>query len=335
MEDIPIPAIAETARARGWRDYIKTPGPYDPTLVREFYASMIPAIFNQYYTVVVRGVPVRFSMDDICNHFHVARPNNLGMHYGVSPIPGVTRSETHSPIIASSLRRNGSPRWLTVVAELAKSEMPHDLAIWMLFIKHSMKPSTHHSYADPQVARVLYCIQHNLPLDIGHIIQLEMLDQGSPREQGILPFPSLITKFCLDAQVPRIDRLPAAPPLDKRTYRAVINAARKKDDQEALAGERMGITDYVDEDDADDVDCGPEEPSHPPHEEDRSDWPPWALSLDSRMGRIEHSVEELRQLLTNRQPPESGAGGTFSQPPGRRVRGRQAGPSSSRSRRNN
>ena len=142
-------------------EYIKTPGPYDPTLVQEFYASMIPTIFNQFYTVVIRGVPVRFSMEDICSHFHMNRPNNLGMHYGVSPIPGVARSETHSPIIASSLRRNENPRWETVNAELGNLDVIYQAqheAIHSPFLcrspgctglmLHPTQPSTRHQPYD-------------------------------------------------------------------------------------------------------------------------------------------------------------------------------------------
>lgn len=181
---------------RGWTEYIKITGSYDPLLDRTFYAAMILAIFNRYYTVVVRGVTVRMSMQDICDHYQVAHPADLGMTYEESLIPGVGQHETHSSIIASSLKRNGRGYEVQNDVEIRKGELHYDLALWMMFVKYSLKPSSHHTYADPHVACILYCIQHSLSLNIGHIIQLEIMDARAPRERGILPLPSCITHFC-------------------------------------------------------------------------------------------------------------------------------------------
>jgi hypothetical protein len=70
----------------------------------------------------------------------------------------------------------------------------------MLFIKSSLKPSTHSTTADPQVAQVLFSLQNGLPMDVGHIIWMEILDAGISLD-GVLPFPCMITHFCRQAGI--------------------------------------------------------------------------------------------------------------------------------------
>ena len=130
-----------------------------------------------------------------------------------------------------------------------------------------------------------------------------MLDSGTPRERGIFPFPSLITQFCMTAGVPRIDRIPAAPPLDSCTYKAQLTAARTQDTREALERKEMQIREHVVDVDADNVDYGPNDrkPRNGPQQtEDRSDWPPWAITLDSRM---QEGFAELRRLIIEGPSP--------------------------------
>ncbi|KAJ9544697.1 hypothetical protein OSB04_024404 [Centaurea solstitialis] len=307
LDAIPLPALRATAEARGWMDLISQPGPYDPMLVREFYAAMIPPIFNRHSTVIVRGVTVQISVDDICQHFHLRRPNGVDITTGISPIPGVEPHDVYSHTISRSLRRNGEARWEIVNYEIKKSKLPYDLAMWMLFIKHSILPSLHHTNADAHVARVLYCIQHNLPLDIGHIIHLAILDVGGRQEQRILLFPSLITHFCERAGVPRIDRIEGEIPIGCHAYTRFLSASG-----DAVVDEDVQIPEgnadvAVEDHDATDV-----AHADPSDREDRSDWPPYAVSLCREMLQGFASIRRLI-LATHQAEAARTETGTSSQ----------------------
>ncbi|KAJ9546931.1 hypothetical protein OSB04_019474 [Centaurea solstitialis] len=270
LDAIPIPALRATAEARGWMDLISQLGPYDPLLVREFYAAMIPPVFNRYSTVIVRGVTVQISVDDICQHFHLHRPNGVDITTGISPIPGVEPHDVYSHTISRSLRRNGVARIL---------------------------PSSHHTNADPHVARVLYCIQHNLPLDIGHIIHLAILDAGGRQEQRILPFPSLITHFCERAGVPRIDRVEGEIPIGRHAYTRFLSASG-----DAVVEEDVQIPAGNADVAAEDHDATDDAHADPSDREDRSDWPPYAVSLRREMRQ---GFATIRRLILETHQAEA------------------------------
>ncbi|KAJ9544907.1 hypothetical protein OSB04_024614 [Centaurea solstitialis] len=324
LDAIPLPTLRAMAEARGWMDLISQPGPYDPRLVREFYAAMIPPIFNRHSTVIVRGVTVQISVDDICQHFHLRRPDGVDITTGIAPIPGVEPHDVYNHTISRSLRRNGEARWEIVDYEIKKSELPYDLAMWMRFIKYNILPSSHHTYADPHVARVLYYIQHNLPLDIGHIIHLAILDAGGRQEQRVLPFPSLITHFCERSRVPCIDRIEGEKSIGRHAYTRFLSSSGDgvvDDDVQVPAGnadvaaEDHGATDVAHADTSD--------------REDRSNWPPYALSLRREMLQGFASIRQLI-LVTHQAEATGTATGTSSRgQQTRRVRGRQTGPSTS------
>ena len=201
LDEIQDHRTVEIAHERGWVNYVRQPEPYDVELVREFYVTMIPGAFDEFFTVRVRGRTVRMSMDDICLHYGVQRPLNVGLSYGIQPIPGVAQNVTHSPVIAGSLRRNNRSQWQPRHKEILKSELPASLGLWFTIMKASLTPSRHLTTVDSYCGRILYCIQHNLALDIGHIIQLWMIDAAADTSTGILLFPCLITSFCMDAGI--------------------------------------------------------------------------------------------------------------------------------------
>ena len=152
----------------GWNHFIREPPVYDEELVKEFYANMNPPVYHERYTVMVRGATVRISIDDICRYHRVPRHAELGPTYGMTDHNAFTVAL--SPVIAGSLRRTGVPHWVRTQTEILKSELHIDLAFLMLFVKISLKPSTHYTTADPQVAQVLFSLHNGLPMDVGHII---------------------------------------------------------------------------------------------------------------------------------------------------------------------
>ncbi|KAI3702212.1 hypothetical protein L6452_27939 [Arctium lappa] len=125
----------------------------------------------------------------------------------------------------------------------------------------------------------------------------------------------------------------SAPPLDHRTYRAQITAARERERKKAAEREYLDIPYNVYDDNVDDVDYGPEEErAHEPNA-DRSNWLEWATDLHSRVTGLESFVWDelidLRRLIIHDPSTEDIGEGPSIRPPPRRVWGRQSGSSSS------
>ncbi|KAI3735955.1 hypothetical protein L6452_15482 [Arctium lappa] len=275
--------------------------PNDRVMLIAHQRAMIPPVFNEFHTVMVRGRQVTVTMDAICEYFGIDRPNHLGLRYGVSQIPNVADHETHSGIIASSLRMNGEADWRDRVAEIRKSELPLELAIWMLFLKTNLLPSQHNTYADPLVARVLYCIQHNLPLDVGHIVQLEMTDAGEDICKGVIPFPLLVTRMCRNAGVSIGETVSVTPPIDRRTYQYQVTAQRRYEREQALEREDVQVPANADDEEAD-QDYDPDEVVL------RGNPPAWARQISEQITglRIEmrQKFRDIRsEIRRGRAPP--------------------------------
>ena len=129
-----VPAIINQ---HGWNHFIRVPTMYDEELVKEVYANMYPPVYHERYMVMVKGVLVRISIDDICAYHWVPRHPELGMSYGMTAHEAFTVAL--SPVIAGSLRRTGVPDWVRTQKEVLKSELHTDLAFLMLFVKKFAK----------------------------------------------------------------------------------------------------------------------------------------------------------------------------------------------------
>ena len=314
-----VPAIVEQ---QGWGHFIRRPPMYDEELVKEFYANMNPPVYHERYTVIVRGTPVRISIDDIAAYHHVPRRQELNMSFGLTDHDEFT--VTLSPVIAGSLRRTGEQGWVRTTNEVLKSDLHIDLAFLMLFLKSSLKPSSHNTTTDPQVAQVLFSLQHGLPMDVGHIIWMEILDAGMTLD-GILPFPCMITYFCQQAVVPTGQLNAPKKDFDHTHYTIQIRAAAERDRkrQEEQMAEELD-PDYSEGEYQDDDD--PDDQGEYPH---TGNTPPWATNMMQRIDRGFSSINTRIDGLAERmnragipqvQPEEQSQ---------RRVRRRDTGGASS------
>jgi len=73
LGDTPIPDIVER---RGWHTFVGTPPMYCRRVVEEFYASMVPEYFHQHGVVMVRGVEVHMTADDINRYYNTELPED-------------------------------------------------------------------------------------------------------------------------------------------------------------------------------------------------------------------------------------------------------------------
>lgn len=107
--DLRTTSIPDTVNQRGWTHFVQTPEPYDPTVVRDFYAAMRPPVYNKYHTVRVRGVPVKIGLAEIWKYLQIQPPHNIAFTDGFETRPIL---EDANGELAASLRRDGNYKWI-------------------------------------------------------------------------------------------------------------------------------------------------------------------------------------------------------------------------------
>ena len=323
-----VPRIIEQQQ---WSHFIRVHPLYDEELVKEFYANMNPPVYNERYTVVVRGRTVRISPEDICAYHQTPRRPELGISYGLSPHQAFT--ENLSPMIAGSLRRTAQEGWVRGTREILKSDLHTDLAFLMLFVKSSLKPSSHNTTADPQVAQVLFSLQQGLPLDVGLIIWMELLDAGISLD-GVLPFPCMITHFCQQAGIQVGPLTPPKKNFDRTHYdqqiQAAINLDRKREEERRdhersqYIRELGGEADYSEGEYEDPDFTIPDDQDYDEYQH-TGDTPPWARHMMQTMNQgfqsLNAQISDLADRMDRAGIPEV----PREEQRRRRVRGRGTG----------
>ncbi|KAK2655873.1 hypothetical protein Ddye_008925 [Dipteronia dyeriana] len=76
LEELRNTTVFHTVEHRGWEILVSIQGKYSWTLVVEFYASMVLDYFQQHLTVMIRGVEVSVSIDDILDYCSTWLPDN-------------------------------------------------------------------------------------------------------------------------------------------------------------------------------------------------------------------------------------------------------------------
>ncbi|KAK0574793.1 hypothetical protein LWI29_029183 [Acer saccharum] len=98
--------------------------------------------------------------------------------------------------------------WVAPYYSMKHTNLKLDLAFWHVFISHSLIPSKHRTLVNFNAAMVLYYILYDQLVDIGFLVEREILELGCIRvDKQSLIFPSLITNFCKEARVTWLNQL--------------------------------------------------------------------------------------------------------------------------------
>ncbi|KAI3759009.1 hypothetical protein L6452_06582 [Arctium lappa] len=210
--------IPDAIAHRHWARFTSTPGKYHAELVREFYAAMVPEVFNDSGVVWVRGRRVVLSSTAINEFLLTPTDPNAAYHEGFSINDGFYPELGE---MAAGLRHNGSNVWQPGTVELHHGELTPDMAFWTVFLKHNLIPSTHRTNVTIETAILLYAIQTGVHFDVGHFILGSILKCGTDY-RSLLVFPCLITYFCRRAGIgaASMEEALTAPPFDicKKAY---------------------------------------------------------------------------------------------------------------------
>ncbi|KAK2650667.1 hypothetical protein Ddye_018156 [Dipteronia dyeriana] len=184
--------ILETVNTMGWNIYVRTPNMAALELVRKFYYAMVPYQFLHRVPMMVQGRPVQITAHGI-NQW-------LDTHTDLSHlIDGLPENEQFEPWnweLAVDLRLDGDPAWNDHRHPLLHSQLKLDTGLWYMFFSFSLSPSTHRTELGYNAARFIYCARNGLCIDIGQII-MKQIFTGGHSSKGPLPFPCLITHFCV------------------------------------------------------------------------------------------------------------------------------------------
>jgi hypothetical protein len=310
LEDVAGTDIVRQVEGMGWRQYVTKPRDRaNVSIVREFYASMIPDEFLEGKSVKVRDVDVFIRPQDINDYYEVASHDDLP-----NGIPDQGKFRLYDSSLAASLRRemNDSGLW-DADHHLRQSELQRDMAFWSVFVSHSLKPTQQRTKIVLDIAQILYCIQNQLQIDVGRLIRLAISRAGKT-EKSVIPFPCLIADLCRAAGVPERrgdDLLTMGDPCNSRTFhdltepqdveRLLPLGSRKR---QRLLQQQGGAEGSDDEEDPGAVPADTGAPS-----EQRPAWfetwlaeysqqtPSWATSLIQGQKAQQDQIAELIQVL--------------------------------------
>ncbi|KAK3224889.1 hypothetical protein Dsin_004751 [Dipteronia sinensis] len=189
--------VVRLADAIGWRQFVITPRTTaNFSIVRESYTSMIFEEYHKGKPVKVRGVDVFVCPQEINGYYDTAA--HAALKKGM---PDNMIFQLYHLELATTLRRNmdNMGEW-SVNRSLRQSELEKDLAFWSVSISHSLRTFMQRTKTVLEVAQILYCIKHQLQIDVGQQI-CDAIYRARKKSTSILPFPCMITDLCLRAGV--------------------------------------------------------------------------------------------------------------------------------------
>ncbi|KAK2662098.1 hypothetical protein Ddye_000672 [Dipteronia dyeriana] len=196
-EDTIVPT---TLVQRGWQNFVSVLADANVSLVKEFYASMIPEPVKKGSVVFVRDIPFMINATKINAHFGTSNYPQFRKGYR-------SRHNTKSSLVMA-LRGTYDSVWEHGHL-LKQSELPQELAFWNLFNTFSLLPTTHGTTVSKPRADLLSCIQDQTKIDIGQVImkailEATLINMHPQVKPGSMIFPSLITVLLKKEEVPEI-----------------------------------------------------------------------------------------------------------------------------------
>ncbi|XP_061371435.1 uncharacterized protein LOC133314024 [Gastrolobium bilobum] len=200
----------------------------DRGFVQEFHANMPQSKSTK---VMVRGTSVSFSNATIKRVYNL--PTIVDEYQGLK----TTNDEEFLKQVLEDLCVEGTTWTESAQKSLSflRSALKLEARVWYHFLKSRLKPTSHTETVNKERAILLSCILDGRPIDVGRIIQAEIV-ACSKTDTGYLFFPGLITQLCQEANVPIADdeeRFQITEPITPYTTERVSKKAK------VLAGETI------------------------------------------------------------------------------------------------
>ncbi|KAI9166149.1 hypothetical protein LWI28_027041 [Acer negundo] len=136
------------------------------------------------------------------------RPQEINTYYGTTPHNDLSKGilkntifRLYDPELAAALQReiDNIDVW-EADTHLRQSELERDLALWSIFMSHSLKPTQQRTNTVLEIAQFLYCIKFQLQVDIDQLIHIAIVRAGK-MVKSIIPFPCLISDLFIQEGV--------------------------------------------------------------------------------------------------------------------------------------
>ena len=79
LEELVNTQIPQMVERNRWETFVSSPPMFCRKVVEEFYASLVPEDFQRNSTVLVRGVEVRMTIEDINKYYRTELPSDQGI----------------------------------------------------------------------------------------------------------------------------------------------------------------------------------------------------------------------------------------------------------------
>ncbi|KAK2644692.1 hypothetical protein Ddye_019887 [Dipteronia dyeriana] len=133
---------------------------------------MVPYYFQRYFTILVRGVEVRITSDDL-NEFYntelLEDPEVLGkMRDGVSLNEDFVKQNVEfvNQLVIQSMKF-----WVAPIFHIKHINLELELGLWNIFISHALRPMSHKTTISFEVATILFCIKNDKLINVGLLIR--------------------------------------------------------------------------------------------------------------------------------------------------------------------
>ena len=197
MKELEDTFVMEEIGRLEWHTFITMRNQCNELMVREFYAAMIPSVFEQGGPVFVRGKNVYINPKDINDWLGTKSYPEFEDGY-----QNKNDYKMYNLNLAKVIQDNPSPRWHKG-KKLTQRQLGFRQHFWNIFFSYSLIPAKHRNSVSLEMAIILHCMSKKLKFDVGTLIHRRMVEIGK-KKSTVLAFPCLITHFMEKAKL-RVD----------------------------------------------------------------------------------------------------------------------------------
>ncbi|KAK3230505.1 hypothetical protein Dsin_002386 [Dipteronia sinensis] len=130
-------------------------------------AILVTAVFNRITNCAFTSLLFSIKASkDINRYYGTTSYDKLKKGIPVNRIFKLYNSE-----LAATLGRNIDNKGVwNLDVHLRRSKLERNLAFWLIYISHSLRPSLQRTKTVLEVAQIMYCIKHQLQIDVGQQI---------------------------------------------------------------------------------------------------------------------------------------------------------------------
>ena len=185
-----VSPFVEMLKNREWKALVEHKKPGCAAMVKEFFANMVK---EEGKKVNVRGHCMNFSKERINLLF------NLKVQKDGSKFKKLLKKIDYQKII--DLLTTGKGKWKgtkkTIYKSIYRGDLIEEAKVWFYFINFILLPLKHLNTVRRDEAILLYALLKGYRINVGKIIEKNILSYSRSNCRGLIPHPATITSLCL------------------------------------------------------------------------------------------------------------------------------------------